>query len=80
MGATDNFTEEGRLKSQKILREGAQNSQANRHAYHFIRPLREQGVSYERIAEMLNAEGYKTRRGKTFSKMQVFNIMKRFGK
>jgi len=34
-----------------------------RHAFHFIRPLLEDGESYQTIADKLIEEGYRTRRG-----------------
>ncbi len=37
--------------------------------------LREQGLSYEKIAKQLNINGYKTSRGKFFSKMQVKRLI-----
>ena len=37
--------------------------------------LREQGLSYEKIAKELNLKRYKTSRGKFFSKMQVKRLL-----
>ena len=37
--------------------------------------LREQGLSYEKIAKELNINGFKTSRGKFFSKMQVKRLI-----
>ena len=75
---TDNFTDEGRAKSKTKIRDNANTSQANRHAFHFISPRRVDGMSYAKIAQELNAEGYRTRGNKPFHAQQVMNIWKRF--
>lgn len=74
----NNFTDEGRKKAYATVRRNARKDQSVRHAYHFIKPLREKGISYRKIAEQLNEEGYKTRTGLPFQAMQVLNIWKRF--
>lgn len=73
-----NLTEEGRKKAHETSRSLALTDQSVRHAWHYIQPLRAKGISYGKIAEILNKEGYKTRRGKTFNAQQVINIYKRF--
>jgi len=77
-GNPQNLTKEARQKAYESISRKAREAKEIRHAYHFIRPLREQVVSYEKIAVMLNKEGYRTRRGKKFSGWQVWNIYKRF--
>ncbi len=73
-----NLTDEGRAKAHKNSKYNARNDMSVRHAYHFIRPLKEKGMSYRKIADMLNKEGYLTRTGKCFQAMSVSNIWKRF--
>jgi len=75
---TNNLNEAGRKKSQKVIHENAMNNTANRHAFHFIKPLRDNGRTYEEIANLLNKEGYKTRTGKHFNKMLVRHIYLKF--
>ena len=77
-GNPQNLTDEARQKAYDSISRKAREDKGVRHAFHFIRPLREQGVSYEKIAAMLNKEKYRTRRGKKFSGWQVWNIYKRF--
>ncbi len=77
-GNPQNLTDEARQKAYESISRKAREAKEIRHAYHFIRPLREQVVSYEKIATMLNKEGYRTRRGKKFRGWQVWNIYKRF--
>lgn len=77
-GNPKNLTKEARQMAYDSISRKAREDKGVRHAFHFIRPLREQGVSYEKIAAMLNKEKYRTRRGKKFSGWQVWNIYKRF--
>lgn len=44
-----------------------------------IRDLRNQGKPLKKIAAALNAEGYRTRRGKSWNQVQVSRILKRCG-
>ncbi len=74
----DNFGDAGREKAWEANRKNANEDINTRHAWHYIQPLREKGLSYEKIAEMLNKEGYKTRREQKFFGMTVYNIVKRF--
>jgi DNA invertase Pin-like site-specific DNA recombinase len=77
-GSPQNLTQEGMEKAWKCHVERANQNQANRHAFHFIKPRREKGLTFQQIADELNAEGYTTRRGKAFHAMQVRNIYLRF--
>jgi DNA invertase Pin-like site-specific DNA recombinase len=77
---TPNLTDANRQKAYDSITNKARTDQSVRHAYHFIKPCREQGDTFQMIADKLNAEGYRTRTGKTFGPMQVYNIWKRFQK
>ena len=77
-GNPQNLTKEVRQMAYDSISRKAREDKGVRHAFHFIRPLREQGLSYDKIATMLNKEKYRTRRGKKFSGWQVWNICKRF--
>lgn len=44
----------------------------------YIVQLKEEGLSFNAIAIRLNAEGYKTVRGKPYTAVQVTRILKRF--
>jgi DNA invertase Pin-like site-specific DNA recombinase len=76
-GNPENLTDQAREKAYQTIREKARTDQSVRHAFHFIKPLREAGESYRAIAEKLNAEGYRTRTGKEFHAVQVSRIYKR---
>jgi len=75
-----NLTEEGRQKAYAKNRLNANRNKQNRHAWHFMRPLIEKGVSYRKIAQMLNEADYGTRTGKMFHAQTVKNIYERFQK
>lgn len=80
LGNPANLTDTARKKGHGVISEKARNDQAVRHAYHFIKPRRDQGLSYQQIADELNAEGYRTRTGKAFHAAQVQRIYNRIGK
>lgn len=78
LGTPSNLTPEARQRAHASIKRNATENQANRHAWHFIKPLRQSGMSFRKIADALNKEGYTTRRGKPFHAQQVYNIWKRF--
>jgi DNA invertase Pin-like site-specific DNA recombinase len=74
---TNNLTNIGRDKAKKTISINAREDINVRHAFHFIKPLKEKGFSYQQIADKLNNEGYKTRKNCKFNPIQVLNIYKR---
>lgn len=77
LGNPENLTDDARAKAHRSISNKARNAKAVRHAFHFIKPLREKGESYKSIADQLNDEGYTTRTGKQFHASQVSRIWKR---
>lgn len=77
LGNPENLTDEAREKAHASISRKARTDQSVRHAFHFIKPLRDRGLSYGKIADQLNSEGYKTRTGKDFHAIQVQRIYKR---
>jgi DNA invertase Pin-like site-specific DNA recombinase len=77
LGNPENLTDAARAKGNEI------NQQAAREAYHLlystIQLLREKGLSYDHIADWLNAKGHKTRQRKPFQAMTVYRIVQRNG-
>ena len=67
-----------RVKASVTISRNAREAKENKQAYHFIKPRRERGVSYEKIAIELNELEYRTRRGNKFTYAHVWNIYKRF--
>lgn len=78
LGNPANLSDDARAKAWATISNKARTDKGARHAFHFIKPRRDQGVSYQQIADELNAEGYRTRTGKEFHPAQVQRIWKRF--
>lgn len=78
LGSPENLTDEARAKAHRTISEQAKAHTGTRHAFHFMQPLKAEGLSYAAIADRLNAEGYRTRTGKEFHAAQVHRIFKRF--
>jgi len=78
LGNPSNLTDESRRRATLSITTNAREDTNTRHAFHFIKPRKEQGQTFQSIADQLNAEGYTTRRGKAFHAWQVYNIYKRF--
>ena len=74
----NNFTEVGRINGRATIQRNIINDLPTRHAFHFIKPLKDAGYTYQRIAEALNDEGYTSRLGCKFFPATVRNIWKRF--
>jgi hypothetical protein len=77
LGTPANLDESARLKGLSFRKENAQVNMANRQASELITIYREKGHSLQQIADKLNASGYKTRRGKQFSKSTVHMLLMR---
>jgi hypothetical protein len=52
-------------------------SQESQDLYDRIMELRAEGLGYRRVAKVLNAEGLKTPRGKTFTSPHVHSLIKK---
>lgn len=77
-GTPANLTSEAILKAHKSTSHKALTDQSVRFAYHYIKPLKDSGHTLQSIADKLNAEGYKSRTGKSFHPQQVLRILNRF--
>lgn len=78
LGTPENLTDTARRKGIESIKANAKENRNWRHAFHFIKPLREKGLSYGKIADRLNSEGYRTRTGKKFHATQVSRVFKRY--
>jgi len=78
LGSPQNLTDEARAKAHASTSRKAREDQSVRHAWHYIKPLRSEGLSWAKIASRLNDEGYRTRTGKLFQPQSVLNIYNRF--
>jgi DNA invertase Pin-like site-specific DNA recombinase len=75
-----NLTTEGRIKGAKNA--GRVHAETADKFNSFIAPrlreLRQGGMTLQAIAEVLNSEGIETRRGKSWSHVQILNVLKRY--
>jgi DNA invertase Pin-like site-specific DNA recombinase len=73
-GTPENLTYAHRLKGAEAMKKKAQMNEHNRKAAGYIKVLRESGKTLQDIANVLNDEGFRTARGKVFSRIQVKRI------
>lgn len=73
-----NLTDEVRAKAVQAIKAKAANNKNNQRAMRLVCSLRNNGMSYGKIATELNNNGFKTSRGKTFSAIQVQRLYNRF--
>ncbi len=73
-GNPENLTIDPKLQAQ-AKRQAA--IDAYRTTAGYVKMLKEQGLSYNHIADRLNDEGFKTRQDKPFQAMTVYRILKR---
>jgi len=71
LGNPQNLSADARFKGLEARREKAKMNDNNRKASILIVNLRQQGLSYDRIAKKLNEYGYKTSQGYSFSRTQA---------
>ena len=71
LGKLENLTQEGRNKGANKVRQTAQENQQNVQASAVIKMYREQGKTFQDIAQQLNTSQFRTVRGKIFSKAMV---------
>jgi DNA invertase Pin-like site-specific DNA recombinase len=77
LGTPGNLTEAARQKSIEVRKDKARRNTNNRRAEAMIKELRSHGMSYQKIAEKLNDNGFKTSRGNKFSAKQVQRLADR---
>jgi len=78
LGSPQNLTDKSREKALEVIKRNAVENKESRFAYHYIKSLRSDGLSFQKISDELNKEGYRTRSGKLFHPMTASNIYKRF--
>lgn len=75
LGNPQNLTKEAREKGYKMRRPKAQESPANVKAHKIARDLREQGLSYAKVAAKLNDYGLQTTKKNQFYATSVKNLL-----
>ena len=66
-----------RQKGLEVRQQNASSNKANRQASRLVRIYREQGFTFQQIADELNGEGYLTRNGKLFRKGTVHYLYRK---
>jgi DNA invertase Pin-like site-specific DNA recombinase len=75
LGTPENLKPEDGLKGAAATRQAAINGYSQTVGYAQV--LREQGSSYQEIAQRLNREGFKTRTGKSFHATTIYRMVQR---
>ncbi|GAB3716306.1 recombinase family protein [Spirosoma flavus] len=75
LGTPQNLTAEAISKSRQVRQLAARQDENNRRAATLVRSLRQTGQSWTQIAQTLNENGFRTRRGKPFRVMQVQRVI-----
>lgn len=77
LGTPENLTDEARAKGVAARQAAAAANANNRKASGYIQSLRQAGLSFHKIADRLNAEGFHTSRGKQFAAATVRRLWQR---
>ena len=75
LGNPQNLTREARLKAIESNKQKALTNENNQRAKALIQEMRKSGISLQKIADKLNACGYKTSRNKEFNPIQVSRLI-----
>ena len=76
LGTPANLNAAAILKSRQIRQANARQDENNRRAATLARSLRQAGQNWSQIAQTLNDNGFRTRRGKPFHVMQVQRVIR----
>lgn len=77
LGSPQNLTADARKKGTDTIIKNASENENNRRATSVIVLLRNEGFSFKAIAEKLNGDGFKTRRGFAFNPSQAWELYRR---
>lgn len=80
LGSPANLTSEARIKSIESRKESAVNNVNSKKAFALIESMKQQQLSYQKIADKLNEYGFKTAKNSTFNPMQVKRIYEMYSK
>lgn len=78
LGGKRTFNNSDRAKGSRVNRRKALDNKNNNRAMELISMYREKGLTYEEIANKLNAQSFVSPRGKAFHKTTVMRLYKRF--
>lgn len=77
LGTPENLTSAARTKAIEVLRAKALNNKNNKKAINYISMLRANSLTFQQIADRLNADGFKTARGSNFFATTVKRLFDR---
>ncbi|WP_051359603.1 hypothetical protein [Adhaeribacter aquaticus] len=77
LGKPENLTDKAQALAVQVLRSKAATNENNKRAAALIQVYKEQGLTWLKIAENLNAAGFKASRGGKFQATQVQRIYER---
>ena len=75
LGSPQNLTQEARLKGVEAIKKKAQNNRNNRLATAFVEKCKREQMTLQQIADELNGHGFKTARGKVFTRISVCRLV-----
>jgi DNA invertase Pin-like site-specific DNA recombinase len=78
LGKPSNFTNEGRLKGLATIKKNAKSNANNKRAIQLISSCKKEGHSFQKIANTLNQNAFKTAKGKAFGRNTVKYIYDRY--
>ncbi|WP_052600189.1 recombinase family protein [Aureispira sp. CCB-QB1] len=78
LGNPDNFSDEGRKKGSQTTIQKALNNPNNKRAIQLISSFKKEGLSYQKIADTLNNNAFKTATGKPFGRNTVKYIYDKY--
>ena len=74
LGNPKNLSDKSRKRAAEINKRNARLNIHNQRATGYIKSLRKEGVSFVKIAEVLNSQGFTTSRNNKFSPIQVYRL------
>ena len=77
LGNPQNLTKTARTKGNQVMREKALSNTNTKLACNYAKALKSQGMSLQAIADILNNDGHKTARGKTYQRTSVKRLLER---
>lgn len=75
LGSPQNLTDRSRELAKISIQKKARDNENNKRARAYARSLRTQGLSFQKIADDLNENGYKTAKGFEFKATQVWRLV-----
>jgi hypothetical protein len=78
LGKPENLTQEAKDKGNRAIKQKALDNENNKKAMVVVVDGRNKGYSYDKIADILNKNGYKTVKGKLFNSSGTCRLYKRY--